>query len=352
MEISQASYHGAYTRPHSAPGLTLVESDAPAARKPFVAKSLQTGADILCLMDLDETTAALVGSTDAAAVNTMGILDGLKVVGLGAARLQMGYTRQDKEAMLDGGARMALGAGSIIPGLVGNFFVGATGAYLAFQGMRHKDKAQAIAGILQIGVAASFYAIGAGAGLPAQAAILALQAGKIGTYFYHGHKQNETTDSDRLGRFMHGYLHRHDHWGQVQMEGRGKVWSDSPGAVLKNFNNLALISKPISLHEVDEPTLAFELRHDLEEGADFMHVEVRHGDQEWTPVKQISGKSDWAEHRVDLSEYQGKEVQVRFRVKTDASGASPGCYLDKVRVECADRSVRVPLQPHEGDLHE
>lgn len=346
MEIAPAGYPGACSRPQ------LESSETAGPRKPFVARSAQTGADILCLMDLDETTAALVGSTDAMAVNTMGILDGLKVVGLGAARLQMGHSRRDKEAMFDGAARMALGAGSIIPGLVGNFFVAGTGAYLAVQGMRHKDPAQAIAGVLQIGVAGSFYAIGAGAGLPAQVAILALQAGKIGTYFFHGHKQNEATDSDRLGRFMHGYLHRHDHWGQVDEEGRGRIWSDSPGSSLKNFNNLALVSQPFPLPEAPDANLKFDLRHDLEEGADFMHVEVKHKDQDWTAIEQISGKSDWTEHAVDLSAYRGKEIQVRFRVQTDASGASPGCYLDKVRMECGGGCVGVPLRPHEGDLHE
>ncbi len=349
MEIAQATYH---TRPRSAATQSAPASEEGSqAKKPVLARGTQMGADILCLMDIDETTAAIVGSADAAIVNGMGMLDGLKVMGLGAARLQMGHARGDKEALFDGSARIALGAGSIIPGLAGNFFVAATGAYLAVQGMRHKDNAQAIAGILQIGVAGAFYAIGVGAGMPAQAAILALQAGKIGTYLFHAKKHSEVTDSDRLGRFMHGYLHRHDHWGQVEEEGRGAVWSDSPGKVLGNFNNLALISHPVALHEVTDPTLAFDLRHDLEEGADFMHVEVKHGEH-WEPVKSFSGKADWTEHRVELSAYQGKEVLVRFRVHTDASGTSPGCYLDKVRVEGADKVVELPLKPHEGDLHE
>jgi hypothetical protein len=350
MEI-RPCMHPAFLRPSAAPAAGKTEETAP--KKPFLAQGTQTAADILCLMDLDETTAALVGSADHMAVNTMGVLDGLKVMGLGAARLESGRTRGDREAMLDGGARVALGAGSMIPGLVGNFFVGATGLYLAAQGLRHKDTAQAIAGTLQVGVAVGFYAIGAGAGLPAQAAILALQAGKIGTYLFHARKHADATDSDRLGRFMHGYLHRHDHWGKVEEPGRGKVWADSPHSTLRNFSNLALESKPLSLAGVKNPVLAFDLRHDLEAGADFMHVEVKHGERDWHELEKVSGQSDWTEHRLDLSEYQDRsDLQVRFRSQTDASQHSTGCYLDRVRVEAADRSVVVRLQPHQGDVVE
>lgn len=334
--------------PSRAPG-----NQAPA--KPLHARAAQVTGDVLCLMDLDETTAALLGSTDHSAVTTMGILDGLKVMGLGAARFNSGHMRGDREAMFDGVARMGLGAGSMLPGLLGNGFVGATGLYLAVQGVRHHDTAQTIAGALQIGVAASFAAIGAGAGLPAQAAILALQVGKIGTYAYHSKKHAEAVaagDVDRLGRFMHGILHRNDHWGKVDEEGRGKVWTDSPSGHYSNFSNLGLVSQPISLAGTRKPELAFDLRHDLEPEADFLHVEARPKGGQWTAVERLTGRSDWREHRLDLSSFQDQTVELRFRVQTDASQTGEGCFLDRVRVEAPDRTVLVPLKPQRGDLEE
>lgn len=339
MEIGQAQVK-APTRPRAA-------STPPPSARPLVHRVTQTGADLLCLMDLDETTAALCGDANAPLVNAVGVLDGLKVIGLGAARLQQGQARGSREAMLDGGARMALGAGSVIPGLTGNCFVAATGAYLAVQGLRTRDRAQTIAGLLQIGVAGGFYAIGMGAGLPAQAAILALQAGKIATYAAHRKHDLEVSDSDRLGRFMHGYLHRHDHWGQVQENGRGPVWADTDGKRLGQYHNLALVSEPIVVGP--DSVLAFELRHDLEEGA--LHVEARQG-EEWEPLERIRGKSDWTEHRLDLSRYQDQHVELRFRVQTDGGGSSRGCYLDRVRLHSDSGSAEVALRAHEGDLHD
>lgn len=339
MEIGPALIT-APTRPRAASA--EIELGRPPLKSHFTRTS-QTGADLLCLMDLDETTAALCGDANAPLVNVVGVLDGLKVIGLGAARLQQGQARRSREAIFDGGARIALGAGSVIPGLAGNCFVAATGAYLAVQGMRHQDRAQTIAGLLQIGVAGGFYAIGMGAGLPAQAAILALQAGKITTYALHRKQHQEASDTDRLGRFMHGYLHRHDRWGQVQEDGRGAVWADTTGKRLGQFHNLAVVSEPLEVGP--DPVLAFELRHDLEDGA--IHVEARQG-QNWEPLKRISGKSDWVEHRVDLSPYQGQPVQIRFRVQTDGGGSSRGCYLDRVRLG----QDEVGLRAHEGDLHD
>ncbi|MCE7870795.1 hypothetical protein DYH09_10495 [bacterium CPR1] len=160
--------------------------------------------------------------------------------------------------------------------------------------------------------------------------------GKIGTYAYHSSKHAEAVaagDVDRLGRFMHGILHRNDHWGKVSEEARGKVWTDSPSGHYSNFSNLGLISQPISLAGTQKPELAFDLRHDLEPEADFLHVEARPQNGQWTTVERLTGRSDWREHRLDLSGYQNQTVELRFRVQTDASQTGEGCFLDRVRVE-------------------
>ena len=132
-------------------------------------------------------------------------------------------------------------------------------------------------------------------------------------------------------------------WAQVDVAGRGKVWTDSPrGSYGDNADN-ALTSKTISLANVSGSTLVFDTKFDLETRYDNVHVEVavpsepRRGELEWKRLQTFNGTADWATREVDLSAYDGKDVQVRFHLRADSSVGQDGIYLDNIFVAGGDK---------------
>jgi hypothetical protein len=98
------------------------------------------------------------------------------------------------------------------------------------------------------------------------------------------------------------------------------------------------------------PTLLFRTWYDLEKDYDYLYLEVSEDGEHWqiitTPSgtdKDPSGNSygwgyngatdGWIQEDVDLSQYVGKKVQVRFEYVTDAGITGEGFLLDDVSVD-------------------
>jgi hypothetical protein len=97
-------------------------------------------------------------------------------------------------------------------------------------------------------------------------------------------------------------------------------------------------------------TLQYQMWHDLEKDYDYVFVEAStDGGKTWKIVKtptctdtNPSGNSygcgyngetsNWQEEKVDLSDYAGKKVQIRFEYVTDAAVNGEGFMLDDVSV--------------------
>ncbi len=131
-------------------------------------------------------------------------------------------------------------------------------------------------------------------------------------------------------------------WAQVDAEGRGKVFTDSPQGEYPSNANSTLTSRPISLANYTGSTLLFDAKHDLENNYDKVNVEVSDDGQNWARPLSLTGESGWATHQVDLSAYDGKDVQVRFNLTSDASVNRDGFSLDNVLV--AGKSTPPPAQ--------
>lgn len=122
-------------------------------------------------------------------------------------------------------------------------------------------------------------------------------------------------------------------WAKVEVPGRGKVWTDSPDGAYGQDQDISLTSRPISLKDLTGATLAFDAKFDLENRYDNVHVEVAQvpaegAEAQWASAAVLNGTSDWSNREVDLSAYDGKDVQVRFRLKSDGSVNQDGIYLD------------------------
>jgi len=100
-------------------------------------------------------------------------------------------------------------------------------------------------------------------------------------------------------------------------------------------------------------TLSFSSWYDIEEDYDYLYLEVSEDGENWQIITTPSGTgenpsgnsygwgyngatSDWIQEDVDLSQYAGKKVQVRFEYITDAAVLGEGFLLDDVSVEAVN----------------
>lgn len=111
---------------------------------------------------------------------------------------------------------------------------------------------------------------------------------------------------------------------------------------------------PVDLSGVDAATLHFFTWYDIEDLWDYAYVEVStdNGDS-WTLLETqrtttenpngnafgpgYTGKSngstvDWVEELVDLSQYAGESILMRFEYVTDAAVTQPGMFIDSVSI--------------------
>jgi hypothetical protein len=100
-------------------------------------------------------------------------------------------------------------------------------------------------------------------------------------------------------------------------------------------------------------TLSFRTWYDLEEDYDYLYFEVSEDGDVWEIITTPSGTdedpsgnsygwgyngvtSGWIQEEIDLSEYAGKNIFVRFEYVTDAAVNGEGMLIDDVSVEAID----------------
>jgi immune inhibitor A len=96
-------------------------------------------------------------------------------------------------------------------------------------------------------------------------------------------------------------------------------------------------------------TLSFWTWYDLEEDYDYIYLEVSEDGETWTIIttplgtdEDPSGNSygwgyngktgDWVQEEVDLSQYAGKQIYIRFEYVTDAAVNGEGMLLDDISI--------------------
>ncbi len=129
--------------------------------------------------------------------------------------------------------------------------------------------------------------------------------------------------------------------------GKYAFWSnkgDESNMTLTREFDLSNVSAPI--------TLSYAMWYDLETDYDYIFVEASSDGQTWqiltTPsctTEDPSGNSygcgyngqtgDWTQEEVDLSQFAGQKVKIRFEYITDAAVNGEGFLLDDVRVDAA-----------------
>ncbi len=109
------------------------------------------------------------------------------------------------------------------------------------------------------------------------------------------------------------------------------------GGSADNLQNT--LSRPLDLTGKTSASLSAWLDYDIEEGYDYLYVEVSENGTDWTTVDTIDGKSSWTQKTWDLSAYAGKQVQVRFRYATDGGLHYAGPFIDDLAITADGAAV-------------
>jgi len=116
----------------------------------------------------------------------------------------------------------------------------------------------------------------------------------------------------------------------------GHCLTDSPGGT--NYGNSVDQSATVSvdLGSAIRPVLSFYNRYGFESYHDFGWVEVSNdGGAHWQRLFFVTGSSNgqWIKNEIDLSEYSGQELEIRFRITSDNNGVTnDGWYVDDVQI--------------------
>lgn len=117
-------------------------------------------------------------------------------------------------------------------------------------------------------------------------------------------------------------------WTQVR-ENDAQVWRRS----YKDNEDSSLISPELDLTHVHGARALFEHRYELEANCDFVGLEAREaGSRDWVTLRRFTGRSGLTDEVVDLSAFDGKKIQLRFRLTSDHSNVSDGYHLGSVLV--------------------
>ncbi|MCR8850231.1 immune inhibitor A [Rossellomorea sp. SC111] len=114
-----------------------------------------------------------------------------------------------------------------------------------------------------------------------------------------------------------------------------------------DLDNSAVMN--VDLSQASNAELTFKAWYDIEQDWDYASVQVSEDGETWTsipgnlttvtdpneqnPGYGITGKSDgWVDASFDLSQYAGKDVQVKLNYWTDGAAVNPGLYVDEIKV--------------------
>ena len=121
------------------------------------------------------------------------------------------------------------------------------------------------------------------------------------------------------------------------------VWVHAPQGNYPNHENISLTSKSIELPS-DGAKLRFNASGTSEEKYDFLRFEVLEGGRVHE-LKAYSGELRAKERALDLSEFAGKEVQVRLRFHSDNSNQRSGFQVADLQLEDSNGGLLLDGRP-------
>ncbi|MDP3462620.1 MAG: M28 family peptidase [Bacteroidales bacterium] len=126
-------------------------------------------------------------------------------------------------------------------------------------------------------------------------------------------------------------------WGLTSSSSHSPAHSftDSPGGAYQN-NVVSYASlRPFSLvGDIEDVSLSFWAKFDLETGYDYVWLEISPDGNPWTSLASYNGtQNSWQKLTYSLNDYIGSELmRLRFRFESDTWVTADGFYLDDVEI--------------------
>lgn len=120
-------------------------------------------------------------------------------------------------------------------------------------------------------------------------------------------------------------------WQLVEQPERGHVWSCQPDGP-KDGTFARLTSPPVDLSRVKESFLRFESRQDFD-WQHLVYVDVSaDGGKSWKRLDRLEDTGRWAKREYDLSEFDGRTVQIQISSEVLATKVGQGTMIDNFEV--------------------
>lgn len=110
---------------------------------------------------------------------------------------------------------------------------------------------------------------------------------------------------------------------------------DSPsGDYASNTYSSITIKQPFLLTNLEAAYLQFQAKWELEEGIDFVELSAARAGSPFTILKTYTSiQQNWQAEDIDLTDYVGDYVYLRFQIFTDGANQADGFYFDDLRIE-------------------
>ena len=128
--------------------------------------------------------------------------------------------------------------------------------------------------------------------------------------------------------------------------------TDSPnGEYSNNVDSYAEYAHPIVLDSITTAGITYYTRYEIEDGYDFAYFEISRDHVNWQTLRSYTDtQSAWIADTVDLSDYIGDTVYIRFHFTSDYSVTYDGFYVDDVKL-FGYRAVAVAVKPEVKNLN-
>ena len=122
-------------------------------------------------------------------------------------------------------------------------------------------------------------------------------------------------------------------WGIIT-QAANHVLTDSPtGDYSDNTFISATLNNLVSLVDLTNPVLTFDISYSLESGYDFLNVQASTNGINWNNLDQLSGtQTEWQTLTYHLTQYIGSAIYLRFQLDSDFSETADGVYIDNVMI--------------------
>lgn len=109
-----------------------------------------------------------------------------------------------------------------------------------------------------------------------------------------------------------------------------KLESGTWSCKYRDNEDSSLSFEPVKLGQ--DSRLELTAAYALEDNCDRVGVEARQPGGKWQSLASFTGRSEWRNHSLDLSAYDGQDVELRLRTTSDSSRTDDGFQLKELRL--------------------